>query len=57
MVQALLTSTDEPVMLTDLGRAEMASAIGRLVRMEQLTEQEALLIEGRLRLRGTLFNL
>lgn len=33
-------------MLTDLGRVEMASAMSRLVRMEELTEQEAMLIEG-----------
>lgn len=45
-VQDLLLSADEPVIITDLGRVEVASALSRLVRMDELSEQEALVIEG-----------
>ncbi len=44
-VQAFLDTLRPPVLLSDLTRVEVASAIARWVRMEEITEPQAALLE------------
>ncbi|MBA2882897.1 putative nucleic acid-binding protein [Desulfosalsimonas propionicica] len=44
-IQTLLNGIQPPVLLSDLTRVEMASAIARWVRMKEIAEPQAALIE------------
>jgi predicted nucleic acid-binding protein len=45
LVEKLLNNTQPPVLLSDLTRVEMASAIARWARMNEIDEPQAALIE------------
>lgn len=44
-VQSLLNTLQPPVLISDLTRIEVVSAIARWVRMEEITETQAILLE------------
>jgi predicted nucleic acid-binding protein len=48
VIQDLLLAVEEPALITDLTKVEFASALGRWVRMKELSEADALAVEAAL---------